>query len=221
MSLFERISMLIRSNLNDMMDRAEDPDKMVKQVILDLETELRELKGQLAFSMADHEMLDKKCREYHAKMSEWMHKAELSVDKQEETLARGALERYVSFRQFAEETEKQVVEQKEQVEDLKSLLTRLEQKLVEARAKGELLLLRSRRSQATDRTSDARAAAGDLAQSSALDQLERKVDFAAALTRAKAKLVEDDLEEKLTKMEKEHQVDSLLADLKASRSPAK
>jgi phage shock protein A len=151
-------------------------------------------------------------------MAEWMHKAELSLDRQDEALARGALERYVSFQLLAGETEKQVVEQKEEVEGLKSLLVRLEQKLEEARSKGELLIARSRRSQVLDKASGARLAVEGLAQSAALDHLEQKVEFATAVSRARAKMAEDDLEEKLNKMQRDEQVDSLLAELKRKRN---
>ena len=81
MTLLERVSMLIRSNLNDLIDKAEDPEKMVKQVILDVEAELRELKGQVAVCIADQNMLERKCKEHRDKMAEWMHKAELSLDR--------------------------------------------------------------------------------------------------------------------------------------------
>ncbi|MGO9017113.1 MAG: PspA/IM30 family protein [Syntrophobacteraceae bacterium] len=218
MTLLERVSMLIRSNLNDLIDKAEDPEKMVKQIILDAEAELRELKGQVAVSVADQHMLEQKCKEHQDKMADWMHKAELSLDRQEEALARTALERYVSFQVLAGETEKQVIEQKGDVEGLKSLLFRLEQKLEEARSKGELLAARSRRSQALDKASEARLAAEDLMQSETLHHLEQKVEFATALSRARAKMAEDDPEEKLNKMERDEQVDSLLAELKRKRA---
>ncbi|MFZ0931817.1 MAG: PspA/IM30 family protein [Syntrophobacteraceae bacterium] len=218
MTLLERVSMLIRSNLNDLIDKAEDPEKMVKQIILDAEAELRELKGQVAVSVADQHMLEQKCKEHQDKMADWMHKAELSLDRQEEALARTALERYVSFQVLAGETEKQVIEQKSDVEGLKSLLFRLEQKLEEARSKGELLAARSRRSQALDKASGARLAAEDLMQSETLQHLEQRVEFATALSRARAKMAEDDPEEKLNKMERDEQVDSLLAELKRKRA---
>ncbi len=218
MTLLERVSMLIRSNLNDLIDKAEDPEKMVKQVILDIEAELRELKGQVAVAVADRHMLEQKCKEHQDKMAEWMHKAELSLDRQEEALARAALERYVSFQLLAGETEKQVIEQKGEVEGLKSLLARLEQKLEEARSKGELLIARSRRSQVLDKTSGARLAAEGLTRSPVLDHLEQKVEFETAVSRARAKMAEDDLEEKLNKMQRDEQVDSLLAELKRKRN---
>jgi len=218
MTLLERVSMLIRSNLNDLIDKAEDPEKMVRQVILDLEGELRELKGQVAVCIADRHMLEQKRKAHQDKMAEWMHKAELSLDRQEEALARAALERYVSFQLLAGETEKQVIEQKGEVEALKSMLAGLEQKLEEARSKGDLLIARSRRSQVLDKASVAKQAAEGRMQSAALDRIEQKVEFATAVSKARANMAEDDLESKLDKMQRDEQVDSLLAELKRKRN---
>ena len=218
MTLLERVSMLIRSNLNDLIDKAEDPEKMVKQIIMDVEVELRGLKGQVAVSVADLHMLEQKCMEQQGKMAEWMRKAELSLDRQEEALARASLDRYVSFQLLAAETEKQVIEQKDEVEALKSLLVRLEQKLEEARSKGELLVARSRRSRAHDKANGARLAAEGRMQSETLHHLEQKVEFATAVNRARAEMAQDDLEEKLNRMQRDEQVDSLLAELKRKRN---
>src|SRR5207253_7894944 len=97
MGLMERVSALVRANLNDLIDRAEDPEKMLKQVILDMENQLLQVKTQVAISMADQHMLEKKQKEQEDKSAEWMRKAELAVDKGQDDLARAALERYQGF----------------------------------------------------------------------------------------------------------------------------
>ena len=89
MALLERVSTLIRANLNDLIDKAEDPEKMIKQVILDMENQLLQVKTQVAISMADHHLLQKKQAEHEDKAAEWMRKAELAVDKTQDDLARG------------------------------------------------------------------------------------------------------------------------------------
>ncbi len=220
MTLFEKISLLIRSNLNDLMDKTEEPERLVKQVILDMEKQLRELKCQVAVSTTDQHMLEQRLMEYQDKMAEWMHKAELSLDRNEEMPARGALERYVSFEQLAGKVEELVLEQKDGVEGLKSLLARLEQKLEEARSKGEILAVRGRRARSLDKAMEAEADAESRLQSSAIDQLGQKIEFAAMVSRARVQISEEDLEKKLKKMEKDLQVDSLLADLKRRRGLA-
>ena len=65
MALLERVSTLVRANLNDLVDRAEDPEKLIKQVILDMENQFLQVKTQLAVSIADQHMLEKKLREKH------------------------------------------------------------------------------------------------------------------------------------------------------------
>ena len=81
MGLLERVSTLIRANLNDMIDRAEDPEKMIKQVMLDMENQYLQVKTQVAVSIADQHMLEKKLRENEDSGKDWMRKAELAVDK--------------------------------------------------------------------------------------------------------------------------------------------
>src|ERR1041384_4850607 len=93
MGLLDRVSTLIRANLNDLVDRAEDPSKMIKQVILDMENQLLQVKTQVAISIADQHMLEKKEQESAEKAAEWMRKAEIAVGKEQDDLARPALER--------------------------------------------------------------------------------------------------------------------------------
>src|ERR1700757_3030772 len=101
MALLERVSMLVRANLNDLIDRAEDPEKMIKQVILDMENQLLQVKTQVAISLADQHLLQKKEQKQEDAAAEWMRKAELAVDKADDSLARIALERYQSFTKLA------------------------------------------------------------------------------------------------------------------------
>src|SRR5204863_932983 len=80
MAILERVSTLVRANLNDLIDRAEDPEKMMKQVILDMENQLLQVKTQVAISMADQHLLQKKRTEHEDQAAEWMRRAELAVD---------------------------------------------------------------------------------------------------------------------------------------------
>ena len=143
MAILERVATLVRANLNDLIDRAEDPEMMIKQVILDMENQLMQVKTQVAISMADQHLLQKKQTEHEDRAAEWMKKAELAVDKQQDDLARAALERFQSFTKMAETYTRQVDDQKQQVETLRKALGQLEQKLAEARAKSDLLIARA------------------------------------------------------------------------------
>src|SRR5437763_980534 len=126
MAVLERVATLVRANLNDLIDRAEDPEKMIKQVILDMENQLLQVKTQVAIAMADHHLLQKKQSEQQDKAAEWMRKAELAVDKTQDDLARAALERYQSFTRTAEGYTQQVADQKQQDETLRRALQQLE-----------------------------------------------------------------------------------------------
>src|SRR6266581_1725832 len=110
MALLERVSTLIRANLNDLIDRAEDPQKMLKQVILDMQNQMIQVKTQVAIAIADEHLLRKKLKENEEKHTEWTRKAELAVDKKQDDLARVALERSLSCRQMAESFAQQVAD---------------------------------------------------------------------------------------------------------------
>src|SRR3989442_13322542 len=102
MGLLERVSTLIRANINDMVDRAEDPEKMIKQVILDMENQYLQVKTQVAVSIADQHMLEKKWRANEDSGKEWMRRAETGVDKGQDDLARAALDRFQTLQRIAQ-----------------------------------------------------------------------------------------------------------------------
>ncbi len=156
MALLERVSTLVRANLNDLIDKAEHPEKMIKQVILDMENQLLQVKTQVAIAIADQHLLEKKQKENEDKVAEWTRKAELAVDKKQDDLARAALERTESYRDLSAGFAQQVVDQKAQVENLKTALRQLEQKLTEARAKADVLIAQHRRARAVGKASEAK-----------------------------------------------------------------
>jgi len=217
MAVLERVTTLIRANLNDLIDRAEDPEKMIKQVIIDMENQLLQVKTQVAISMADHHLLQKKQGEQADKAAEWMRKAELAVDKGEDDLARAALERFQSFTRMADTYTQQVAEQKQQVDTLRRALEQLEQKLVEARQKSDVLIAQHRRARALERASDAQLVATGTGPAAGFDRMERKVMHAEAVSQAKSELVADDVDRRFAAIEKDDEIGRLLGALKARR----
>jgi phage shock protein A len=157
MALLERVSTLVRANLNDLIDKAEEPEKMIKQVILDMNNQLLQVKTQVAIAIADQHLLEKKKIENEDKIREWTRKAELAVDKKQDDLARAALLRVESYRDLSSNFAQQLEDQKAQVENLKSALRNLDQKLAEANAKADLLIAQHRRARAANRASDAQS----------------------------------------------------------------
>src|SRR5437016_9991455 len=188
MSLLERVSTLIRANLNDLIEKAENPEKLIKQVVLDIENQLLQVKTQVAIAIADQHLLEKKRKENEDKVTEWMREAELAVDKKEDDLARAALQRVESYRDLSESFAQQVTDQKAQVENLKSALRQLEQKLTEAQGKADLLIAQQRRARAVGKASDARISMGDSGKANTFDRMKRKVAHTEAMSEAKTEL---------------------------------
>jgi len=218
MALLERVSTLVRANLNDLIDKAEHPEKMIKQVILDMQNQLLQVKTQVAIAIADQHLLEKKQKENEDKVAEWMRKAELAVSKSQDDLARAALQRVESYRELSEGFAQQVVDQKAQVENLKTALRQLEQKLTEAQAKSDLLIAQHRRARAVSKASDAKLAGGNGSSAAAFDRMKHKVAHSAATATAKAELAADNLEDRLAALEKEDRIEQLLAELKAKHA---
>ena len=217
MALLERVATLVRANLNDLIDKAEEPEKMIKQVILDMQNQLLQVKTQVAIAIADQHLLEKKQKENQEKTAEWVRKAELAVDKKEDDLARAALERSVSYRTLAANFGEQIADQTVQVENLKSALRKLEQKLTEAQAKSDVLIAQHRRARALNKAGDAQMAIGTASHADAFDRMNNKVQRSEALGRAKAELTGDSMEDRLASLEKEEEVTRLLAELKSKR----
>jgi phage shock protein A len=217
MGLLERVGTLIRANLNDMVDRAEDPEKMIKQIILDMENQYLQVKTQVAVSIADQHLLEKKCKENEDGGKDWMRKAERSVDKGEDDLARAALDRFQTSQRLAQSYKEQVDDQKTQVETLKGALMKLEQKLDEAKSKRDLLLARHRRSIALGKAARAQTAMGDNSKSAGFDRMQDRVNHTEAVATAEVELLSDDTGERLTRIDRDTEVVRLLADLKSRR----
>ncbi len=217
MALLERVSTLVRANLNDLIDKAEHPEKMIKQVILDMQNQLLQVKTQVAIAIADQHLLETKQKENQDHVAEWMRKAELAVDKKQDDLARASLQRVESYRELTEGFAQQVTDQKAQVENLKTALRQLEQKLAEAQAKADLLITQHRRARALGKASDAKMAGSNGSSAGAFDRMKRKVASESALSQAKSELAAEDVEGRLAELEKEDRIEQLLVELKAKR----
>jgi len=215
MGLLERVSTLIRANLNDMIDRAEDPEKLIKQVILDMDNQYLQVKTQVAVSIADQHMLEKKLRENEDAGRDWMRKAELAVEKQQDDLARAALDRFQTSQKLALSYREQVDDQKLQVETLKNALIKLEQKLDEAKAKRDLFLARHRRGVALCKAARAQSAIDDNSRSAAFDRLQDRVNHTEAIASAEVELFNENAGDRLARLDRDTEVERLLTELKS------
>jgi phage shock protein A len=218
MALMERVATLVRANLNDLIDKAEDPEKLIKQVILDMQNQLMQVKTQVAIALADQHLLEKKQKENDDKMAEWRRKAELAVNKQQDDLARAALERSLSFKQMAESFSQQVEDQRVEVENLKSALRKLELKLSEAETKSQLLVAQHRRSRVVGKAQSAKAAMNSGSHEVTFDRMKDKVVRGEAINKAHHELSGDSLEDRFAHIEREEEIERLLAEIKNRRT---
>ena len=218
MALLDRVSTLMRANLNDLIDKAEDPEKMLKQVILDMQNQLLQVKTQVAIAIADQHLLTKKKKENDEKAAEWRRKAELAVSKEHDDLARAAIERSITLERNARSFEEQIGDQTAQVENLKNALHKLDSKLDEAKAKSDLLVAQHRRARTIDKAGDAHMNLDSEASNGAFDRMNRKIQRSEATGMAKAGMVQDSVEDRFAKLEKMDEVEKVLAEIKSRRA---
>jgi phage shock protein A len=217
MPLLDRVTTLIKANLNDLVDKAEDPEKLLKQLLLDMQNQFMQVKTQVAIAIADQHLLEKRQQENMEAQKEWLRKAELAVQRNEEDLARIALERSLTYENAARNFAQQIEDQSQQVQSLRDALHRLEQKITETKAKTEVLIAQHRRARLAVRSGT--AAMKEFDSDAAFDRLKWKVSEAEALGQGHAAATQPNAEQRFSALEKSDQVDRLLADLKARIGP--
>ena len=218
MSLLDRVSTLLRANLNDLVEKAEDPERMLKQVVLDMENQLMQVKTQVASAIADQHLLEKKKAEHEAQGAEWRRKAELAVQKGQDDLARAALERALSQDQLAIGFTTQAEDQKHEADNLRQALRKLEQKLTETRAHCEMLIAEHRRAKVVGRATKAQHVVGN-DQESAINRMKSKVHVSTAENAAATEvLTPESLEDRFRTLESQDQVELMLKEIKSRQS---
>ena len=216
MPLLDRVTTLIKANINDLVEKAEDPEKLLKQLLLDMQNQFMQVKTQVAIAIADQHLLERKQQENLDAQKEWLRKAELAVKKNEEDLARIAVERSLSYENAARNFAQQIEDQAHQVHILRDALHRLEQKMTEIRARAELLIAQHRRARLAIRAGTANMK--DFDTDAAFLRLESRVSEADALGHGHIAASQPNAEQRLAALEKSDQVERLLADLKTRAS---
>lgn len=206
MALMERVATLLRANLNDLLDRAEDPEKVMRQLVMDMRNQLLQVKTQVAIALTEQHLLEKRVGEQEAAAADWHAKAERAVNKGDDTLARAALERAVSFERALDALRVQVSLQASEAEAVRSSYMKLQGKLAETEARCDLLIAEHRRARLMRQAAAARPdSADERERSDATDAASEEVRNTATI------------EERLQQMEREDRVEELLADLKSRR----
>jgi len=219
MALLERVGTLLRANINDLIEKAEDPEKLTRQLVQDMENQLLQVKTQVAIAIADQHLLEKKKKEHQEAVMEWHRKAEMAVNRQQDDLARAALERSLTQQRLAEGFTQQLEDQTAETETLRQAFTRLQQKLAETRTAAEMLIGQHRRARAIARAHASHGTTGIAQAANAMARLRSSVDRLESVNSASRVILEgESIEERFSAIEREEQVERLLEDLK-SRQP--
>jgi phage shock protein A len=191
---------------------------MLKQIVLDMENQLMQVKTQVAIAIADEHLLGKKRVEHLEQAAEWRRKAELAVQKGHDDLARAALERALSHDQLVAGFTTQAEDQKHEADNLRQALRKLDQKLSETRAHCEMLVAEHRRAKVVGRATEARQIVGNQ-QEHALGRMQSKVRIKAAENAAASEVLNpESLEDRFQALESEDKVDMLLKEIKSRQA---
>src|SRR2546421_2861669 len=219
MGIFSRLGTLIKSNLNDLISKAEDPQKMLNQIVLEMQNQLVEAKKQVATSIADEKRLKKQWDEQIELSKEWERKAMLAVRSGDDTLAKEALSRKQEHDRQQAEFSKQWQLQKDAVEKLKDQLRTLNDKIEEAKRKKNILIARQKRAEAQKAIQDTMRGISDNNAFDTFERMNQKVEQIEAESEASTELggelAGDTLQQKFKKLEGSSGGDFALAELKA------
>ncbi len=176
MGIFDRFKRMVKSNLNDLISKSENPEKMLNQLISDMNQQLIESKKSVASSIADEKKLERQLQDAKAQAEEWERKAMVALRAGKEDLAREALERKQEMEKYAEQYEEQWQQQHDSVEKLKASLRGLQQKIEEAHRKKNLLIARSRRAEAQKRIQESVSGTSDTSAFEAFEKMTERMD---------------------------------------------
>jgi phage shock protein A len=214
--MLTRIRDLMSANLNSMLDRAEDPEKMVNEYLRQLTSSLNEAKVSVASAMADETKLHNRMVENQAQADQWQSKAQAALRAGDEELARQALARKLQVQQIADSYKQQYESQDTQVEELQDALVKLESRISEARARRELIVAKQNRAQTQEAIQRTVRGLGDTNAMDKLGQLEERVDDRLAKADALDQLNRGTLEARFDNLEQDQAVDAEMQKLKAS-----
>jgi phage shock protein A len=188
MGIFSRLGTLIKSNLNDLISRAEDPEKMLNQVLLEMQQQLVEAKKAVAVAIADEKRLQKQYNAELDKSKEWERKAMLAVRAGDDNLARQALVRKQEHENIAAQFQQQWISQKGAVDKLKDALRLLANKIEEAKRKKNILIARKKRAEAQRQIASTMQGLGDTSAFETFDRMAERITLLEAEAEAGAEL---------------------------------
>jgi phage shock protein A len=218
MGILDRVAVVIKSNLNHLINKAEDPEKMLDQILIQMRQQLMEAKREVAVAIADEKRLGAQLEAELEQMGEWERRATLAVQKGDDDLAREALRRKADHEQIAVGYKKQWDAQKLSTENLKNALRALSQKIEEAGRKKNLLVARQKRAEAQKHIHEVMTGLSDTSAFESFDRMATKVEQLEAQANAALEITEDlsgeAFEQRFRALESGSDVDQELAALK-------
>ena len=218
MSVLSRISTVFKANVNDALNNAEDPEKILNQLTVEMNAQLVDTKHKVAAAIADEKRLQRQVQEATDQAVQWENKATTAVENERDDLAREALARRNEAQQLAGEYKTQWDKQRQAVGQLKEHLSDLERKIGEANRKKQLLIARQKRAKAQKAIHETMAGMKDSSAFDTFDRMEQKVGDMEARADAAAEMSDfenDSLEDEFAALEKTGNVEDDLAALKA------
>ena len=215
MGLFDRVSRVVRSNLNAAVSSAEDPEKILDQAIIDMQEDLVQMRQAVAKAIASQKRVQQQADKAQSAATTWQQRAQLALQKGEEDLAREALVRKKTYTETASGLNGQLEQQSASVDTLKRQLIALESKISEAKTKKDMLKARASAAKANEQLQKSVGTLGTSSAMSAFERMEEKVLQMEASGQAAAELAGADLESQFASLESGSDVDYELEAMKA------
>lgn len=216
MNLLERVLTLLRANLNTVVEKADDPEKVLQQLQLDMRNQLVQVKTQVATAIAEKHKLQKRSDERKAEASTWLKKAEHAVQQGNDESARSALARYNEIQRQMQRYQQQREEQEKLVATLRSALQRLEDKIAEVETTIDILATRKRNALLQQRVYEAlnkTSGTGTKGQEQAARARDAIME-AEARARALSQIQQHDLTTQLEQISAEQTIEQQLREMK-------
>ncbi|MGB5973202.1 MAG: PspA/IM30 family protein [Nodosilinea sp.] len=218
MGLFDRVSRVVRSNLNAAVSSAENPEKILDQAIIDMQEDLVQMRQAVAGAIASQKRVQQQHDRAQSESNSWQQRAQLALQKGDEDLAKQALLRKKTQAETANALKNQLDSQSTTVEQLKRNLIGLESKLSEAKTKKDMLKARASAAKANEQLQNTTSSLNTNSSMAAFERMEEKVLQMEATSQAAAELAGSTLESQFAKLEAGGDVDLELAAMKAQLS---
>ncbi len=191
MGIFDRLSQMLRSNINDLISRAEDPEKMLTQILADMRSQLAKAKQQVASAIADEKRLRDQADTEYKQAQDWERRAMLAVQENRDDLAKQALVRQAEHVSHAQQLEQTWEAHRVETEKLKNSLRDLNDKIEEAKRKKNLLVARQRRAQAQKRIAETMSSLSEKSAFEAFSRMEERIETNERQLRAASEIDEE------------------------------